>query len=142
MECTLANEGAPQPCFVWPETLYSRPVTSLPPQILMLSREGAAEKLEGFCQVLEEALSIAHKDLDRLILARKLMSRVTAKTRSNSKLPELVNLFLSRPLVTGPLAAKLLKVTPKAVDLMLAQLGGALPRELTGRTRYRAWGIV
>jgi hypothetical protein len=36
----------------------------------------------------------------------------------------------------------LLKVTPKAIDLMLIQLGGALPRELTGRTRYRAWGIV
>src|SRR5215218_3845509 len=50
---------------------------------------------------------------------------------SNSKLPGLVELFLWRPLVTGPLAAKLLKVTPKAVDLMLAQLGGALPRELT-----------
>jgi hypothetical protein len=62
--------------------------------------------------------------------------------RSNSKLPGLVELFLSRPLVTEPLAANLLKVTPKAVDLMLAQLGGALPRELTGRTRYRAWGIV
>jgi hypothetical protein len=27
--------------------------------------------------VLEEALVIAHKDLDRLILARELMSRVT-----------------------------------------------------------------
>jgi hypothetical protein len=79
----------------------------------MLSREGAAEKLEGFCQVLEEALSIAHKDLDRLVLARKLMSRVTAKTRSNSKLPELVNLFLSRLLVTVPLGAKLLKVRPR-----------------------------
>jgi hypothetical protein len=105
-------------------------------------REGAREKLEGFCQVIEEALSIAHKDLDRLILARELMSRVTAKTRSNSKLPHLVELFLSRPLVTVPLAAKLLRVTPKAVDLMLQQLGGALPRELTGRTRYRAWGIV
>jgi len=104
--------------------------------------EGAAEKLEGFCQVLEEALVLAHKDLDRLILARELMSRVTARTRSNSKLPDLVELFLSRPLVTVPLRAKLLKVTPKAVDLMLVQLGGALPRELTGRTRYRAWGIV
>jgi hypothetical protein len=79
----------------------------------MLSREGAAEKLEGFCQVLEEALSIAHKDLDRQVLARKLMSRVTAKTRSNSKLPELVNLFLSRLLVTVPLGAKLLKVRPR-----------------------------
>jgi hypothetical protein len=105
-------------------------------------REGATETLEGFCQVLEEALAIAHKDLDRLTLARELMNRVTAKTRSNSKLPELVDLFLSRPLVTVPLGAKLLKVTPKAVDLMLGQLGGALPRELTGRTRYRAWGIV
>ena len=51
-------------------------------------------------------------------------------------------MFLSRLLVTVPLGAKLLKVTPKAVDLMLGQLGGALPRELTGRTRYRAWGIV
>jgi hypothetical protein len=105
-------------------------------------REGAKEKLDGFCQVIEEALSIANKDLDRLILARELMNRVTAQCRSNSKLPGLVELFLSRPLVTVPLGAKLLRVTPKAVDLMLAQLGGARPRELTGRTRYRAWGIV
>jgi hypothetical protein len=105
-------------------------------------REGALEKLEGFCSVVEEAVALGHRDLDRLILARELMSRVTARCRSSSKLPQLVELFLSRPLVTVPLAAKLLKVTPKAVDLMLAQLGGALPRELTGRTRYRAWGIV
>ena len=87
-------------------------------------------------------MTTADKDLDSLILARKLMNRVTAKARSNSKLPELVDLFLSRPLITVPLAAKLLKITPKAVDLMLVQLGGALPRELTGRARYRAWGIV
>jgi hypothetical protein len=92
--------------------------------------------------VLKEAFVLAHKDPDRLILTRELMSRVTKQCRSNSKLPELVELFLSRPLVTVPLGAKLLKVTPKAVDLMLAQLGGALARELTGRTRYRAWDIV
>ena len=55
---------------------------------------------------------------------------------------DLVNPFLSRPLVTMPLGAKLLKVTPKAADFMLLQLGGALPRELTGRRRYRAWAIV
>jgi hypothetical protein len=105
-------------------------------------REGALEKLEGFCTVVEEAVRLGHKDLDRLILARELMGRVTDQCRSNSKLPQLVELFLSRPLVTVPLAAKLLKVTPKAVDVMLLQLGGALPRELTGRRRYRAWGIV
>ena len=63
-------------------------------------------------------------------------------TRTYCKLPELVELFLSRPLVTVPLEAKLLKVRPKAVDLMLAQLGGILAREVAGQTRYRAWGIV
>jgi hypothetical protein len=70
------------------------------------------------------------------------MSRVTRECRSNSKLPKLAQLFLSRPLVTVPLSAKLLKVTPKAADLMLAQLDGARPRELTGRSRYRVWGTV
>jgi hypothetical protein len=92
--------------------------------------------------VVEEAVAQGQKDLDRLILAREAMERVTRACRSNSKLPELVTLFLSRPLVTVALGAKLLKVTPKAVDLMLVQLGGARPRELTGRLRYRAWGIV
>lgn len=72
---------------------------------------------------IDEALGIASKDLDRLILACELMSGVMAKTCSNSRLPDLVDLFLSRPLVTVLLGAKLLKVTPKAVNLMLAQLG-------------------
>jgi len=105
-------------------------------------RAGALETLEGFCTVVEEAVAIRSRDLDRLRLARELMGRVTCTCRANSRLPALVDLFLSRPLVTVPLAAKLLQVTPKAVDLMLLQLGGALPRELTGRRRYRAWGIV
>jgi hypothetical protein len=55
-------------------------------------REGAKEKLDGFCSVIEEALEIANKDLERLILARELMATVTSRTRSNSKLPELVDL--------------------------------------------------
>jgi hypothetical protein len=105
-------------------------------------REGAREKVEGFCAVVEEAVTQGRQDLDRLLLAREAMERVTRTCRSSSRLPGLVELFLSRPLVTVPLGAKLLKVTPKAVDLMLAQLGGARPRELTGRLRYRAWGIV
>jgi hypothetical protein len=105
-------------------------------------REGARETVEGFCAVVEAAVTQGRQDLDRLLLAREAMERVTRTCRSSSRLPSLVELFLSRPLVTVPLGAKLLKVTPKAVDLMLAQLGGARPRELTGRLRYRAWGIV
>jgi predicted DNA-binding WGR domain protein len=47
-------------------------------------REGAREKLAGFCQVLEEALVIAHKDLDRLILARELMGTNLGETANQS----------------------------------------------------------
>ena len=46
----------------------------------------------------------------------------------------------TRPLVSVPLAAKELKVSPQAVESMLKELGTV--RELTGRGRYRAWGIL
>lgn len=42
-------------------------------------REGVNEKLEGFCWALEEAFAIANRDLYRLLLARELIRRVTAK---------------------------------------------------------------
>ena len=50
-------------------------------------REAAPERLEGFCRMLAEALAIAGKDLARLILARELMTRATAKCRRNSSCP-------------------------------------------------------
>ncbi len=60
--------------------------------------------------------------------------------RSTSRLPDLVNLILLRPLLSIPIVAKELKFSPQAVEGMLKELGSL--RELTGRGRYRAWGIV
>ncbi|MDF2810210.1 MAG: hypothetical protein K0S56_1241 [Microvirga sp.] len=97
--------------------------------------------IAGFCKVVEETVAQAQKDLERLILARDhgpghpyLPQQLEAAGAGRA--------VSFSSLVTVALGAKLLKVTPKAVDLMLIQLGGALPRELTGRRRYRAWGIV
>ncbi|OYW62499.1 MAG: hypothetical protein B7Z40_16655 [Bosea sp. 12-68-7] len=70
------------------------------------------------------------------------MLRKCKGRRGNSKLAELVDLFVASPLVTVQLAAARLEVTPQAVEAMLKQLGGSLPRELTGRKRYRAWGVL
>ncbi len=70
-------------------------------------REGALENLEGFCQVVEEAVAIGSRDLDRLSLARELLGRVTKPCRRSLRLPQLVELFLSRPLVTVPLFSNL-----------------------------------
>ncbi|MEZ2410305.1 RHE_PE00001 family protein [Bosea sp. RCC_152_1] len=99
-------------------------------------------RVAGLLDAFVEAAGFAQGDLDRLSLARELMLRKCEGRRENSKLAELVDLFVSSPLVTVQLAAARLKVTPQAVEAMLRELGGSLPRELTGRKRYRAWGIM
>jgi hypothetical protein len=83
-------------------------------------------------------------EIDQLVLAQEIMSRkLTAKSlvdRENS-LAKLINLFIATPLVTVELAARRLRITPQAIEYLMKKLGTALPREKTGRKRYRAWGI-
>ncbi len=99
-------------------------------------------RVAGLLSAFGEAAAFGQSDLDRLSLARVVMLRRCEGRRGNSKLGELVDLFVALPLVTVQLAAALLKVTPQAVEAMLKELGGSMPRELTGRKRYRAWGIM
>lgn len=99
-------------------------------------------RVAGLLVALSEAAAFGQADCDRLALARTLMLRKCEGRRGNSKLAELVDLFVASPLVTVQLAAARLQVTPQAVEAMLRELGTSLPRELTGRKRYRAWGIV
>ena len=99
-------------------------------------------RLEGLLAAVAESARLAGADLKRLTLAREVMQRRCENRRGNSRLRELVGLFVELPLVTTALATERLKVTPQAVDAMLKELGPAVPRELTGRKRYRAWGIV
>ena len=99
-------------------------------------------RIGGLLVALTEAAAFAQADCDRLSLARDLMLRKCEGRRGNSKLAELVDLFVALPLVTVQLTAARLQVSPQAVEAMLKQLGASLPRELTGRKRYRAWGIL
>lgn len=99
-------------------------------------------RVAGLLGAFSEAAAFGQADLDRLTLARAVMLRRCEGRRGNSKLAELVDLFVSLPLVTVQMAAARLQVSPQAVEAMLKELGGSLPRELTGRKRYRAWGIM
>lgn len=101
----------------------------------------AGERIAGFLDWVSSAAAAGHKDLDKLALARELMSVKLKGRRSTSRLPDLVDLILTKPLISVPLAAKHLKVSPQAVEGMLKELGST-PREITGRGRYRAWAIV
>jgi uncharacterized protein DUF1612/DNA binding protein with HTH domain len=98
-------------------------------------------RIAGFLDGVTAGAERGHKDLDRLTLAREILGVPLKGRRSTSRLPALVDLLLSKPLVSVPLAAKALKVSPQAVEGMIGQLGSSA-RELTGRGRYRAWGIV
>lgn len=104
--------------------------------------QALSTRIGGLLGALTEAAVFGQGELDRLGLARSLMLRKCEGRRGNSKLAELVDLFVALPLVTVQLAAARLQVSPQGVDVMLRELGASLPRELTGRKRYRAWGIV
>ncbi|WIE41951.1 RHE_PE00001 family protein (plasmid) [Agrobacterium tumefaciens] len=82
---------------------------------------------------------IGLKEHDRLTLARTLFERKLEGRRTSSKLPELVELVMAKPLVSAGMVAKTLEVTPQAARRIVLELG---LREMTGRGRFRAWGIL
>jgi hypothetical protein len=85
------------------------------------------------------AAEIGMKDHDRLTLAKTMMGRKLEGRRTSSKLPELVELVMAKPLVSAGMVAKTLDVTPQAARRIVLELG---LREMTGRGRFRAWGVM
>jgi hypothetical protein len=80
------------------------------------------------------------QEIVRLAHADALMSRRAEGKRKASKLPQLKDLLLRRPLVSARLIQKGLKVSPGGATYLLGQLAPT-PREITGRRSYRVWGI-
>ncbi|ANM08341.1 HTH DNA-binding domain-containing protein (plasmid) [Rhizobium phaseoli] len=85
------------------------------------------------------AAELGLKEHDRLALAKAMMDRKLEGRRTSSKLPELVELVTAKPLVSARMVVKTLDVTPQAARRIVLELG---LREMTGRGRFRAWGIV
>lgn len=96
-------------------------------------------RLLAIADGLIAAAEIGLKGHDRLALARKMMERKLSGRRVSSKLPELVDLVMATPLVHAGTVTKTLGVTPQAARRIVAELG---LREMTGRGRFRAWGLV
>ena len=85
------------------------------------------------------AAEIGMKEHDRLTLAKTMMDRKLEGRRTSSKLPELVELVMAKPLVSAGMVAKTLEMTPQAARRIVLELG---LREMTGRGRFRAWGVI
>ncbi|TGQ46966.1 RHE_PE00001 family protein [Mesorhizobium sp. M00.F.Ca.ET.216.01.1.1] len=86
-----------------------------------------------------EAAAAGLKELDRLVMAKSQMERRLRNRRKNSSLPALVELVVALPVVSAGLIATELKISQRATLDLVAELG---IREVTGRGRYRAWGVM
>jgi hypothetical protein len=96
-------------------------------------------RLLAIAQGLLATAELGLKEHDRLALARTVFERKLDGRRTSSKLPELVELVMAKPLVSAGMVAKTLEVTPQAARRIVLELG---LREMTGRGRFRAWGII
>ncbi|MCF1449368.1 DUF1612 domain-containing protein [Agrobacterium vitis] len=96
-------------------------------------------RLLAIAHGLLAAAEIGLKEHDRLTLAKTMMDRKLEGRRTSSKLPELVELVMARPLLSAGMVAKTLDVTPQAARRIVLELG---LREMTGRGRFRAWGLT
>jgi hypothetical protein len=96
-------------------------------------------RLLAIAHGLIAAAELGLKEHDRLVLARTMFERKLGGRRTSSKLPELVELVMAKPLVSAGMVAKTLGVTPQAARRIVLELG---LREMTGRGRFRAWGIL
>ena len=98
-----------------------------------------AVRLNAFLDAIQAGAEAGMKDHDRWLLARRHLEGKLKTRRSSSRLPALVEFILARPIASAGMIAAALGVTPRAAQTMVAELG---LREITGRGRYRAWGIL
>ncbi|WP_018238497.1 RHE_PE00001 family protein [Ensifer sp. BR816] len=96
-------------------------------------------RLSAFLEAMSVAADLGLKELDRLSLARTQMEMRIKDRRSNSNLPGLIDLVLSRPIVSTAMIARHLRVTQRGALNLVRELG---VREITGRGRYRGWGVI
>ncbi|MET0171636.1 MAG: RHE_PE00001 family protein, partial [Agrobacterium vaccinii] len=97
------------------------------------------ERLTAFLDAIHEAATLGMKEHDRLLNARSRMERKLVGRRSNSRLPDLIALVLARPVVSTSMIVKALGTTPQGAVGLANQLE---LREMTGRGRFRAWGVL
>jgi hypothetical protein len=76
---------------------------------------------------------------DTWLTAKRLLERKARGRRSTSHLPALINLLIATPTVSAAMISAELGISQRAALGLITELG---VREITGRGRFRAWGIT
>ena len=100
-----------------------------------------SEWIHDFCGAVRLAADRGLETHRRLTLARSMMARHLEGRRRSSRFPALAELALHYPLLSAPMVAKELRITQQgAAGLLEALVQTGAVQELTGRSRYRAYG--
>ncbi len=95
-------------------------------------------RFQALIDAMSQTAEMGLKEHDRLALARIRLERRLRDRRSSSRLPQLVELVLARPLVSTNMVQQQLKVSRQGALDLLGELG---LREITGRKRFQAWAV-
>lgn len=95
-------------------------------------------RLHAFLDAMVQTAEMGLKEHDRLALARIQLERRLRDRRSSSRLPQLIELVLARPLVSTNMVQQELKVSRQGALDLIGELG---LREITGRKRFQAWAV-
>lgn len=97
-------------------------------------------RLTWWLKVIGAAADHGLEELRRLELARQVVEAAIGRRRSHSHLRAVLGLLLEQPLITAPLVAERLAVTPQTARRLIDELGASVI-ELSGRSRFRAWRL-
>ncbi len=99
------------------------------------------QRIAGFLDWVTQGAVAGQAELMRLSLAQQVLGRVAQSKHVDSRLPALIDLVLSRPLISAEIAQRELKLTSTGFRRLREQLGTSV-KELSGRSRYQVWGIL
>lgn len=99
------------------------------------------QRVAGFLDWVTIGATLGQDELKRLSLAHQVLGQVAQSKHVDSRLPALIDMVISRPLISAEIAQRELKLTSTGFRRLLKQLGTSV-KELTGRRRYQVWGIL
>jgi Protein of unknown function (DUF1612)/HTH DNA binding domain len=99
------------------------------------------QRLKGFLDWILLAAEAGQKELQRLALAEKVLRQVARHSHVDSRLPALIDLVMSRPIISAEIVKRELKVTDTGFRRLREALGTSV-KELSGRRRYQVWGVL
>ncbi len=105
------------------------------------ARDTFGQRVAMFLEIAAAAVKHAGSELSQLESARERMTLKLKGVRKNSRMADLIELLIAKPIVSIPLACKELRISKQALRLLIPRLGST-PREISERRRYQYWTII